>query len=168
MFDQLVFHNAMHQRLARHGVYVGIGGPPGRRRDGRIVGRCFVRALGTLRNNAATPVLVHVMQNQSENQHFLINRLAARELGEIGDPMAVEPMIGALFQFAPNSAPEFEPLRDLHWFKNLDVRSLLKLPTGQAHAAFRDASDPSWSDHAQWLWLRDTVIDPGGKTLTAL
>ncbi len=51
---------------------------------------------------------------------------------------------------------------------NLDVRSLLKLPTGQAHAAFRDASDPSWSDHAQWLWLRDTVIDPGGKTLTAL
>lgn len=63
----------------------------------------FVRALGTLRHNSATPVLVRIMQNQSENQHFLINRLAARELGELGDPEAVEPMIGALFQFAPNN-----------------------------------------------------------------
>lgn len=83
-------------------------------------------------------------------------------------PRGLLGVASGVFQFAPNSAPEFEPLRDLHWFKNLDVRSLLKLPTGQAHAAFRDASDPSWSDHAQWLWLRDTVIDPGGKTLTAL
>jgi HEAT repeat protein len=63
----------------------------------------FVRALGALQHNAATPVLVRIMQNQSENQHFLINRLAARALGELGDPMAVEPMIGALFQFAPNA-----------------------------------------------------------------
>ncbi|MCB9661419.1 MAG: hypothetical protein R3B40_23465 [Polyangiales bacterium] len=63
----------------------------------------FVRALGTLHHNSATPVLVRVMQSQSENQNFLINRLAARELGELGDPMAVEPMIGALFQFAPNN-----------------------------------------------------------------
>ncbi len=63
----------------------------------------FVRALGSLHHNSATPVLVQIMQNQSENQHFLINRLAARMLGEFGDPMAVEPMIGALFQFAPNN-----------------------------------------------------------------
>ena len=63
----------------------------------------FVRALGTLNHTSATPVLVRIMQNQSENQHFLINRLAARELGELGDPEAVEPMIGALFQFAPNN-----------------------------------------------------------------
>ncbi|MBP7683919.1 MAG: hypothetical protein KBB95_18575 [Deltaproteobacteria bacterium] len=63
----------------------------------------FVRALGSLRGNVATPALVRIMGVHSESQHFLINRLAARELGQNGDPAAVEPMIRALFQFAPRN-----------------------------------------------------------------
>ncbi|MFW6086500.1 MAG: HEAT repeat domain-containing protein, partial [Myxococcota bacterium] len=63
----------------------------------------FLRALGNLEDRRATSVLVKVMTNQSEDQDFLMNRLAARELGALGDPEAVPDLIRALFLFDPNN-----------------------------------------------------------------
>ena len=77
-------------------------------------------------------------------------------------------MASGIFQFAPSSSIELELVQNLHWFKGLAQSSLMGLPTGQAFAAFRESTDPRFTQQAQWLWLRDTVIDAGGKTLTAL
>lgn len=62
----------------------------------------FIRALGALQDARATPILTKVATRLSEDQDFLINRMAAEEVGRIGDPAAVEPMIRALFLFPPN------------------------------------------------------------------
>jgi HEAT repeat protein len=61
----------------------------------------FLRALGRMKDKRATPVLVKVMTDQSEAQNFLINRLAAQQLGALGDPSAVPHLIEALFLFDP-------------------------------------------------------------------
>ena len=63
----------------------------------------MIRALGALETRAATPILTRVATAQVEEQNFLINRLAAQQLGQLADPAAVEPMIKALFLFAPNN-----------------------------------------------------------------
>lgn len=63
----------------------------------------MIRALGSLETRAATPILTRVATAQVEEQNFLINRLAAQQLGQLADPAAVEPMIKALFLFAPNN-----------------------------------------------------------------
>jgi HEAT repeat protein len=62
----------------------------------------FIRALGDLNDTRATPILTKVATRLSEDQNFLINRMAAEEIGRIGDPEAVDDMIKALFLFAPN------------------------------------------------------------------
>lgn len=59
----------------------------------------FLRALGAMKDKQATPVLVEVMTDQSDAQDFLINRLAAQQLGALGDPEAVPHLIEALFLF---------------------------------------------------------------------
>jgi len=63
----------------------------------------FIRALGAMHNPAALPALTRVTLAQDEAQAFLINRLAAQQLGELGDPSSVPTMIKALFLFAPNN-----------------------------------------------------------------
>ena len=63
----------------------------------------FIRALGHLDDERATPILTKVATTQTEEQNFLINRLAAQQLGKIGDPEAVPAMIKGLFLFAPNN-----------------------------------------------------------------
>jgi hypothetical protein len=63
----------------------------------------MIRALGSLETRAATPILTKIATAQVEEQNFLINRLAAQQLGQLADPAAVEPMIQALFLFAPNN-----------------------------------------------------------------
>lgn len=63
----------------------------------------FVRAMGSLHHESSVEPLVAIMEAESENQHFLINRLAARQLGELGSAEAVEPMIKALFRFSPHN-----------------------------------------------------------------
>lgn len=63
----------------------------------------FIRALGALEDRAATPALTKVALTQSESQNFLINRLAAQKLGELGDPAAVDAMIQGLFIFSPTN-----------------------------------------------------------------
>lgn len=61
----------------------------------------FIRTLGALQDRRATQPLVDVMLRQSENQNFLINRLAAEQLGRIADPAAIPALIKALFIFDP-------------------------------------------------------------------
>ncbi|MCX7807512.1 MAG: HEAT repeat domain-containing protein [Deltaproteobacteria bacterium] len=63
----------------------------------------IIKTLGALRDRRATPILVEAMLKESENQHFLINRLAAEQLGLIADPASVDALIKALYFFDPNN-----------------------------------------------------------------
>ena len=63
----------------------------------------FLRTLGSTGDKSATPILTQIATNQSEAQNFLINKLAAQQLGALGDPDAVPTMIKCLFLFAPEN-----------------------------------------------------------------
>jgi len=62
----------------------------------------MIRALGSLEDQRATEILTTIATKQDENQNFLINRLAAQQLGELRDPSAIPALIKCLFLFAPN------------------------------------------------------------------
>jgi HEAT repeat protein len=62
----------------------------------------MIRALGSLEDQGATEILTVIATKQDENQNFLINRLAAQQLGELRDPSAIPALIECLFLFAPN------------------------------------------------------------------
>jgi HEAT repeat protein len=62
----------------------------------------MIRALGSLQDKGATDILTAIATKQDENQNFLINRLAAQQLGELRDPAAIPALIKCLFLFAPN------------------------------------------------------------------
>lgn len=62
----------------------------------------MIMALGSLEDKGATDILTTIATRQDENQNFLINRLAAQQLGELRDPEAVPALIKCLFLFAPN------------------------------------------------------------------
>jgi HEAT repeat protein len=62
----------------------------------------MIRALGSLEDRGATEILTVIATKQDENQNFLINRLAAQQLGELRDPAAIPALIRCLFLFAPN------------------------------------------------------------------
>jgi len=61
----------------------------------------MIRALGSLNDQGATEMLTAIASKQDENQNFLINRLAAQQLGELRDPSAIPALIKCLFLFAP-------------------------------------------------------------------
>jgi HEAT repeat protein len=61
----------------------------------------MIRALGSLEDQGATKILTEIATKQDENQNFLINRLAAQQLGELRDPSAIPSLIRCLFLFAP-------------------------------------------------------------------
>lgn len=61
----------------------------------------MIRALGSLEDQGATEILTRIATKQDENQNFLINRLAAQQLGELRDPSAIPSLIKCLFLFAP-------------------------------------------------------------------
>lgn len=61
----------------------------------------FLRALGSMHDPRGTPAVSRTMLLQSENQDFLINRLACEQLGRIADPASVPAMIQALYLFGP-------------------------------------------------------------------
>jgi HEAT repeat protein len=61
----------------------------------------MIRALGSLDDNGATDILTQIATKQDENQNFLINRLAAQQLGELRDPSAIPALVKCLFLFAP-------------------------------------------------------------------
>lgn len=68
----------------------------------------FIRALGKMNDSRAAPALIEVATTQSEEQQFIINRMAAQELGRISDlgdatDSAVTAMIKALYLFQPNA-----------------------------------------------------------------
>jgi hypothetical protein len=63
----------------------------------------FLRALGELHDPRGTAAVQRVLLRQSESQPFLINRLAAEQLGHIADPSAIPSLIQALYLFAPNN-----------------------------------------------------------------
>lgn len=63
----------------------------------------FLKALGALGDRRATPVLTRVLTRQSEAQNFLINRLAAEQMGRIADPESVPVLIQALYLFGANN-----------------------------------------------------------------
>ena len=63
----------------------------------------LLRSLGALDHESAQPVLVEIALRQDESQNFLINRLAAQQLGNSAGPDTITPMIKALFLFAPNN-----------------------------------------------------------------
>jgi len=62
----------------------------------------MIMALGSLEDRGATQILTEIATRQDENQNFLINRLAAQQLGELRDPEAIPALIKCLFLFAPN------------------------------------------------------------------
>ncbi|MGB8221326.1 MAG: HEAT repeat domain-containing protein [Polyangiales bacterium] len=62
----------------------------------------MIRALGSLKDKGATEILTSIATKQDEKQNFLINRLAAQQLGELRDPSAIPALIKCLFLFAPN------------------------------------------------------------------
>ncbi len=62
----------------------------------------MIRALGSLEDRGATEILTNIATKQDEKQNFLINRLAAQQLGELKDPSAIPALIKCLFLFAPN------------------------------------------------------------------
>jgi HEAT repeat protein len=62
----------------------------------------MIRALGSLKDKGATEILTTIATKQDEKQNFLINRLAAQQLGELRDPSAIPALIKCLFLFAPN------------------------------------------------------------------
>lgn len=63
----------------------------------------FIRTLGDLEDRRATPILTKVAARLSEDQNFLINRMAVEQIGRIGDPAAVPAMVKGLYLFAPNA-----------------------------------------------------------------
>ncbi len=63
----------------------------------------FLRTLGALRDPRTTSALSEVMLRQSESQNFLINRLAAEQIGLTADPAAVPALIKALYVFDPSN-----------------------------------------------------------------
>jgi HEAT repeat protein len=62
----------------------------------------MIRAVGSLKDKGATDILTSIATKQDEKQNFLINRLAAQQLGELRDPAAIPALIKCLFLFAPN------------------------------------------------------------------
>jgi HEAT repeat protein len=62
----------------------------------------MIRALGSLKDKGATDILTTIATKQDEKQNFLINRLAAQQLGELRDPAAIPSLIKCLFLFASN------------------------------------------------------------------
>lgn len=62
----------------------------------------MIQALGSMKDKRATPVLDRLATKQDEKQNFLINRLAAQQLGELGDPAAIPSLIRCLYLYAPN------------------------------------------------------------------
>jgi len=54
-------------------------------------------AVGELKVKAAVPELIKILLNKSLSQHIILNKLAARSLGQIDDPRAIKPLIKALF-----------------------------------------------------------------------
>jgi HEAT repeat protein len=102
----------------------------------------FIRALGDIDDRRATPILTKIATTQTEEQNFLINRLAAQQLGRLEDPAAVPAMIKGLFLFAPNNPamrmndvaaealvrigrPSFEPLLAVLRGSNEDVNTIV-------------------------------------------
>ena len=63
----------------------------------------MIRALGSLEDKGATEILTAIATKQDENQNFLINRLAAQQLGELRDASAIPALIKCLFLFAPSN-----------------------------------------------------------------
>lgn len=63
----------------------------------------LVRVLGDLGDRRATPILAEVATRQSEDQSFLINRLATEQLSRLADPEAVPALILGLFLFDPEN-----------------------------------------------------------------
>jgi HEAT repeat protein len=63
----------------------------------------FIRALRAMEDRRTAPILTKVMTTQSEQQNFLINRMAGMALARLGDPEAVPAFIKALFLFAPGN-----------------------------------------------------------------
>lgn len=103
----------------------------------------FIRALGDMNDPSAKDVLTEVMLAQSEEQNFLINKLAGEQLAAMGLEGSVNDFIKALFIFAPNrpemrmndvaaegliriGRPAFKPLIDLLHGKNDDANAIVK------------------------------------------
>lgn len=63
----------------------------------------FIRALGALGHPSAVPVLRRVAIRIDDAQNFLINRIAAEQLGHLADASSVPDMVKGLFLFAPNA-----------------------------------------------------------------
>jgi len=104
----------------------------------------FIRTLGHFGDNRATPILTTIATTQTEEQNFLINRLAATALGRFGDPAAVPSLIKCLFLFAPNAPqmrmndvaaealvrigrPSYEPLIELMRGNDAEAKAIVDM-----------------------------------------
>lgn len=62
----------------------------------------FIQSLGYFKDPAAIPALLEAMNNQSDDQAFEINRLAAEQIGRLADPATVPHLVRGLFLFDVN------------------------------------------------------------------
>jgi len=67
--------------------------------DNRIRVDC-IRTLGSLADASAGPILTRIMLSHNEEQNFLINRLAAEQLGRLRDPQNVPMLVKAMFIYS--------------------------------------------------------------------
>lgn len=58
----------------------------------------IVETLGTIGAKSAVPLLIKVMEQTKENQPVAVHRAAAKALGEIGDPSAVDALLTVTFR----------------------------------------------------------------------
>jgi hypothetical protein len=103
----------------------------------------FLRTLGHFHDNRATPILTKIATAQTEEQNFLINRLAAQQVGQLGDPASVPAMINGLFLFAPTNPamrmndvaaealvrigrPSYDPLLALLRGENAEAKAIVE------------------------------------------
>jgi hypothetical protein len=130
----------------------------------------FIRTLGALRDRRATPILTKIATRLTEDQNFLINRMASEQLGALGDPAAVPAMVKALFLFAPNNPlqrmndvsaqalvqigrPAYEPLLGLLRGTNEDAARIAQ--------NYVRAVQQRNADAAQRMDARSIVIEEG-------
>jgi len=95
-------HLDKNTRSAAYESLVGLGGdivPALVDGFGEISGAArlsVVRAFGALRDPRAVPLLLELVQSDDPNEYIFVSSLAAKSLGQIGDPTAVEGLVNLL------------------------------------------------------------------------
>ncbi len=91
--------SAAEKKKVIEAVATALGRISGNRGADNRMRKEFIQTLGHFRDLAALPALLEVMKNQSDDQNFLFNRLAAEQVGKLADASTVPHLVRALFVF---------------------------------------------------------------------